>query len=122
MLTVKRVLIATICGFIFGIICMLLASSNPDAALPATTAVKVNIIISRTLLGFMLGISALRLSWWLHGIVIGIIASLPMAVAVMEYTGIMVSSIVMGIIYGFLTELITSIIFKAKPVATLKTE
>jgi len=29
MLTTKRVLIATICGVVFGVICMLLASSDP---------------------------------------------------------------------------------------------
>lgn len=37
MLTTKRVLIATICGFAFGVVCMLFASSNPESTLPAVT-------------------------------------------------------------------------------------
>lgn len=120
MLTSKRVLIATICGFIFGIVCMLLASSNPDATESLSTSLKLTIVFSRGLMGFTIGISALRMSWWLHGIVIGFIASIPMAFPVMDRVDIMIGTVVMGIIYGFLTELITSIIFKEKSAGTIK--
>jgi hypothetical protein len=120
MLTLKRVLIATLCGFIFGIICMLLASSNPNATAPITLTTRWMIIISRTLLGFTIGISALCLVWWQHGLVLGLITSLPMAIPVIDNTGIMIGTLVMGLVYGFLTELITSIIFKAKPVGMKK--
>lgn len=120
MLTTKRVLIATICGFIFGIVCMLLASSNPDAAEQMSTPLKLTIVFGRTLMGFTIGISALRLSWWLHGIVIGIVTSIPMALPIMDRVDIMIGTFVMGIIYGVLTELITSIVFKAKPVGTIQ--
>jgi len=120
MLTSKRVLIATICGFIFGIVCMLLASSNPDATEQLSTSLKLTIVFGRTLMGFTIGISALRLSWWLHGIVIGIVTSIPMALPIMDRVDIMIGTFVMGIIYGVLTELITSIVFKAKPVGTIQ--
>ncbi len=116
MLTAKRVLVATICGFIFGIVCMLFASSGPE---PVPTSVKWTIFFSRGLMGFTIGISALRMTWWLHGAFIGIVASIPMALPVMDRPGIMVATVVMGIIYGVLTELITSVVFKAKPVGTL---
>ena len=117
MLTTKRVVIATICGFVFGIFCMLLASSNPDPAHPLTTALKWSIVISRTMLGFTIGISAIRLNWWLHGIVLGAVASIPMALPISDRLGIAISTVVMGVIYGFLTELITSIFFKARSAA-----
>ncbi|MCD4693102.1 MAG: hypothetical protein K8R79_09320 [Calditrichales bacterium] len=120
MLTTKRVLIATICGFIFGIVCMLLASSNPDATEQLSTSLKLTIVFGRTLMGFTIGVSALRLSWWLHGIVIGIVTSIPMALPIMDRVDIMIGTFVMGIIYGVLTELITSIVFKAKPVGTIQ--
>ncbi len=118
MLTTKRVLIATICGLIFGFVCMWLASCDPDK--PISDAIKWSIVIGRTLLGFTIGISALRLSWWLHGIVIGFIVSIPMAVPIIDDINIAIATVVMGMIYGFLTELITSILFKSKPVGTLK--
>jgi hypothetical protein len=117
MLTTKRVLIATGCGIIFGLVCLGLATSNPDSTATLTAVVKWNIVLSRTLMGFMIGISALRLNWQLHGIVLGFISSIPMGIAVMNRPGIMIGTLVMGMIYGFLTELITSIVFKAKSAA-----
>lgn len=114
MLTAKRVIIATICGIIFGFVCLSLAMSNPHPAGVFTLSIKINIVLSRVLLGFMIGISALRLNWWLHGIVLGIVMSIPMAVQVMDKPQIMVGTFVMGVIYGVLIELITSILFKAK--------
>lgn len=118
MLTAKRVIITTICGLTFGFICMGMAASNPDPAGQRTLSFKLSIVLSRTLMGFMIGISALRLKWWLHGIVLGIISSIPMAMAVMDQGAIMIGTFVMGIIYGVLTELITSILFKAKQPVT----
>jgi len=118
MLSAKRVIIATICGLLFGFVCLGLASSNPNPAQQLTSSAKLLIVISRTMLGFTIGISALRLQWWMHGIVIGIIASIPMAIPVWGNNSVFIGTFVMGIIYGVLTELITSVIFKAKqPIA-----
>jgi len=114
MLTAKRVIYATVCGFIFGLVCMGLATSNPESAASLTAAIKLNIVLSRTLMGFTIGISALKVKWWLHGILIGFIASIPMAISVMDRFDIFIGTLVMGMIYGFLTELITSILLKAK--------
>jgi hypothetical protein len=116
MLTTKRVLIATTCGFIFGLVCMLLASSNPNPVEQISTATKWTIIFSRTLMGFTIGVSAVRLKWWLHGIVIGLIGSIPMAFPVMDRPSIMIGTLVMGMVYGLLTELSTAVVFKAKSV------
>ncbi|MDO9578062.1 MAG: hypothetical protein Q7J16_09270 [Candidatus Cloacimonadales bacterium] len=115
MLKAKRVIIATICGFVFGFVCMSFASSNPDQ--PIDLALKLTIIFSRGLTGFMIGISALKITWWLHGIVLGFIGSIPMMFPTMDNPTIMIATVVMGVIYAFLTELITSIIFKAKSAA-----
>jgi len=117
MLTAKRVIIATLCGLLFGLVCMGMASSNPDAAQTLSASIKWNIVLSRTLMGFMIGISALKIKWWLHGIAMGLISSIPMAVAVLPQTDIFIGTFIMGMVYGFLTELITTIFFKAKSVA-----
>ena len=118
MLTYKRVIAATVLGFLFGLLCMFFASSNPEGGEPLTTAMKWTIILSRGLTGFMIGISALRLKWWLHGIVLGAIGSLPMATATMDDAKIAMGSMVLGIVYGFLIELVTSLALKAKPVGS----
>ncbi|NIR94061.1 MAG: hypothetical protein GWO08_10410 [Gammaproteobacteria bacterium] len=120
MLSNKRVIVATLCGLIFGLVCMTLASSNPSPVEPVTASTMWLILLSRTMMGFMIGISALRMSWWLHGIVIGLIASIPMAIPVLSMAYIAIGTVVMGMVYGFLTELITSKLFKAQSVGLLK--
>jgi hypothetical protein len=122
MLTPKRVIIATICGVIFGFVCLGFALSNPDGSESLTCPIKWSIVIGRTLLGFMIGISALRMPWWLHGIVLGIIASIPMAIPIIDNMTIAISTVVMGMIYGFLIELVTSVLFKARPVGMIRGE
>ena len=109
----KRVIIATIMGAICGIICCQLASSNNQLAWSLTAS----IFFSRVLLGFGIGISNWKMSWWLHGIIMGIIFSIPGAFGGLsspdQAVFIFVGTIGMGVIYGVVIELVTSILFKA---------
>ena len=116
MLTVKRVMIATLCGLLFGVICTSLASTNPESEV--SWQIQMTILFSRTLMGFTIGISAFKMRWWLHGIVIGFVTSIPMAIPVMDRTDIFIGTFVMGMIFGLLTELITTKLFKAKAALT----
>ena len=61
----KRVIVATVSGVFFGFVCFGLASSSPGSMpLP----VVLQIIASRTLIGFAIGISSLSLGHWsVHG-------------------------------------------------------
>lgn len=114
MLNARRLFIATLFGLIFGFVCWGLAASKE----PQPWFIAVSIVISRTLIGFVIGISILKVSWWFHGILIGLLFSLPMAFNGFYVPGrewfIFWGSIIMGIIYGFLIELFTTVIFKAK--------
>lgn len=120
MLSVKRLIVATIMGFVTGFICFALASNGPQS-LP--TAVAYQIIFSRALAGFAIGISIIKMGHWtIHGMVIGLIFSLPLA-----FSGLMapdnpefpkstmfIWTMVLGLIYGFLIEFVTTVLFKAK--------
>jgi hypothetical protein len=112
MLNTKRLLIATIFGVLSGVVCWILSSSGG----PTTWYMATSIILGRTLIGFALGISILKMKWWLHGIVIGCLFSLPMAFQGFYVAGkemfIFLGSLIMGIIYGFFIELFTTVIFK----------
>jgi hypothetical protein len=116
----KRLIIATLSGVLFGLVCYGLASSG-DYQLACPIAVQI--IISRTLIGFAIGISCLKLHHWsLHGLLMGLVFSLPLAFSGLmapespEYslTAMFIWTIVLGMIYGLLIEVITSLIFKAK--------
>jgi hypothetical protein len=116
----KRVIVATLSGVLFGLVCYGLASRGPE---PLAWPLAAQIILSRTLIGFAIGISALRLGHWVvHGLLMGLIFSLPLA-----FSGLMapenpefsksamwVSTVVLGMIYGLLIEVITSVLFKAR--------
>ena len=116
----KRLIIATLSGLLFGFVCFGFACSGSGGI---ETWLGISIIASRTLMGFGIGISRFSMkNWAINGIVMGFIFSLPTAFGTMmgpvnpEFTPEMlaISTVVMGVIYGFLIELITSVFFKAK--------
>lgn len=120
MQTVKRIVVATFSGVVFGLVCFGLASSGPA---PLAWPIAAQIIASRTLIGFAIGISRVSLGHWaIHGVVMGLVFSIPLA-----FSGLMAPEIpgyskaamfagtlVLGMIYGLLIEVITSVIFKAR--------
>lgn len=116
----KRLIIATLLGVVFGFVCFGFASSGQNEI---PTLLAINIILGRTLIGFGIGISSFPMKHWaLHGILMGFIFSLPAGFGSMlgpenpefSHSMMFISTIVMGVIYGFLIELITSVLFKAK--------
>lgn len=116
----KRVLIATALGLVFGVLNWLLAAFGTPKPLPRSGI--ATIILGRAVLGFVIGNSAWRMSWWLHGLLIGFIVSLPAAFAVrlmsaqfeMSPDLAAVLVLVLGMVIGFLVELLTSVVFKAR--------
>lgn len=105
----KRVVIATILGVICGILCWLGGIFIAD--MEFTTAVIASIILNRAIIGFFIGISGWKIHYLLHGVIIGAIGTLPLAV----YGGVseFITMILFGIIWGFLIELFTTKVFKA---------
>jgi len=116
MVSGKRILIATVLGLIFGVITYLLVQpSAPPGGIPMSGVLAI--ILGRGVMGFAIGISACQIRWWLHGIVMGFIFSLPGAfgsVWVGFGQASLVRSLILGIVYGFLVELITAVVFKAR--------
>jgi hypothetical protein len=116
----KRITVATLSGVLFGLVCYGFASMGAgDIAWP----VAVQIIASRTLIGFAIGISCFSIVHWsLHGLLMGLVFSIPLAFSGLmapespEYstTGMFIWTIILGMVYGLLIEVITSLIFKAK--------
>ena len=116
----KRVIIATLSGVFFGFVCYGFAASSPGELAPP---IMYQIIASRTLIGVAIGISCLSLGHWsIHGLLMGMIFSLPLAFSGLmapespEYSKVSMFlwTVVLGMIYGLLIEVITSWFFKAK--------
>ncbi len=124
----KRIIVATLSGVLFGFVCYSIASSGAgELAWPVTA----QIITSRTLIGLAIGLSVLSMGHWaVHGLVIGALFSVPLA-----FSGLMAPenpefaksemftwTIVLGMVYGLLIEVITSLIFKARAQDTKKAQ
>ena len=102
-----RLVLTTIFGIIAG-----LCTWWWIGAIPAAEAWTV--VLSRALLGFGIGLSAWKANWAAHGIVLGIIFSLPGAAdAVWNHSGAagFWGWIVSGLVIGFLIELFATPIF-----------
>ncbi len=117
---VKRLVITTLLGLLFGFVCYALASSG---TYEISNMLAVSIILGRTLIGVAIGISRFHLKHWaLHGLIMGLLFSLPAGFGAISgtenpeftHTAMFVSTIVAGMVYGFLIEFITSILLKAK--------
>jgi hypothetical protein len=115
-------------GVVCGFICLGLAASTPGE-LP--TPVVYQVLAERTLIGVAIGISCVTLGHWaIHGLVLGAIFSVPLACSGLmapdspefSKTAMFVLTIVLGMIYGLLIELVTSVVFKAKNPGVLPRE
>lgn len=124
MLNSRRVWIATISGFVLGIPDWYLAVPGviPFIPVPAdaplgTWPAALTVISIRTMSGFVIGISALRMAWWWHGIVVSLIAGFPLFFvcgwAGLGWTLSFLGVNGAGIVIGLLIEWVTSVLFKA---------
>lgn len=116
MVSSKRIIIATVLGLVFGVVSWLLAGTQAPQPIPWFGAVCI--ILARGVTGFAIGISAWRIGWWLHGLVMGLIFSLPLAFgglwAGFAWLAGFWGTLVAGLVFGFLIELVTVVGFKAE--------
>ena len=111
----KRILVASICGFVTGIICYVSAV----ILIPFEDKLLIFIwtVTNRTLLGFVIGISILKVHWVLNGLIVGLTVGLvfPLnAIILGKEWPLIISVYIMGIIYGILIEFFTSVVIKYK--------
>lgn len=112
----KRLILCTLLGLVFGVICWgMISTKDPSLGTPGA----LTVILSRAIMGFALGISRLPLRWWVHGTVLGALLSLPLAVSALGVAemgmGIAFATLVLGAIYGLIIELVATLVFKAGP-------
>jgi hypothetical protein len=104
----KRVIVCTLFGTVAGAICWL--GSYVAGGLPADFSVGMilAIIFNRAFVGFAVGVSAWRAPWPLHGVVIGLLGSLPISIYPLLTPGGLGGFIMYelaGGLWGFLIEL-----------------
>ncbi|HTM40439.1 MAG TPA: hypothetical protein VL177_05990 [Terriglobales bacterium] len=108
----KRIAIATLCGVVAGLVCV---SIGAIAGLKITPTGFGWAVLNRTLLGFVIGISALRLHWAGHGAVMGLLLGslFSYSVWMMGDPAWLVPALLAGsMIFGVGIEFFTTVVFK----------
>jgi hypothetical protein len=111
----KRLLVSTLFGFVAGIICYL--GGKYGLKDDISTAMFFYILLNRALVGFVIGISALRMHWTLHGLLLGTIVGLPfLAGCLLEENNLetAVAALILGALYGLMIEFFTSVVCGAR--------
>ena len=115
MLQLKRVILATFFGLITGLVCYL--GGRFGLGDEISTTMFFYIMVNRTLIGFVIGISTLKLHWAAHGLIIGLLVGSPFTIGCLLEEGNVetaIAALVLSAIYGFIIELFTSVVFGAK--------
>ena len=118
----KRIAIATICGVVAGLVCV---------SVGAISGVKITFagfgwaLLNRTLLGFVIGISALRLHWAWQGVLMGaVVGSLfSYSLWLLGDPAWLVPAVLAGsMIFGLGIEFFTTVVFKQPQELTVMAE
>jgi hypothetical protein len=112
-MTYKRLVICTILGLIAGLLCFL--GGKYAAGVGFTTFAALATVANRGFIGFAIGISRWRIPWFLHGIIIGILGTLPAALYGLDPNALkgFIMFLIFGGVWGFLIELF-ALLFGAK--------
>ena len=104
-------IVATVCGAIFGFVCILIQRYEPGVPFWPTS---VSSLIHHSVMGFTIGVSSLRIHWAPHGILWGFLFGIFFAMVLVETPLGFWGPFGFMILFGFLIELITTVIFKLK--------
>ena len=107
----RRVLITSVLGLIAGGISLALRSFVIGQ--PAPLSDNLHVILIQGILGFAIGISSLRWHWALHGLVLGGIFGVNNALDASAAGEIFIPPLVLTPVWGFLIELVTTVVFKS---------
>jgi len=108
----KRIIIATLFGLVAGGLCA--TATYYGGIMKFTTVSLLWILLNRTVMGFVIGTSALKLHWAWNGIVMGlVVGSIFSYFLYMNVGGIVpLISPVGNAIFGLMIEFFTTVVFK----------
>jgi len=111
----KRIAIASLCGLIAGLICI--SGGIIIFDMTFTSLQLLFVISSRVLIGFVIGISSLKINWIAHGLLIGFIIGFPFPIydlIIGQGIKVALAAFSMSLIFGITIEYTTTKIFKAE--------
>ena len=113
----KRILIATLFGLVAGVLCVTATFAGHLLKLTAVTLVWI--LLNRTVMGFAIGASALKLHWAWNGIVMGLVVGEIFSYFLFMNLGVkwLLLAPIGNAIFGLMIEFFTTVVFKQPAVA-----
>lgn len=114
----KRILIATLFGVVAGGICSLITFRGGIAVMSATTLVWI--LLNRTVMGFAIGVSGLKLHWAWNGVIVGVVVGSIFSYFTYMSWGAGKLALLTPIgnaVFGLMIEFFTTKVFKAPALA-----
>jgi hypothetical protein len=111
----KRIFVATLGGVIVGFICYYLGLYFE--VIEKDLTIFFWIMINRITLGFVIGVSILKMDWALYGAIIGAIMGIIFAYYIYMVTNaweLLIAAFIISILFGMTIEFITSVIFRLR--------
>ena len=109
----KRIVIATLFGLAAGAICA--AGTFYAGMLKFSVVALVWILLNRAVMGFAIGVSALKLHWAWNGVAVGLVVGSIFSYSLFMDAGAgwlaLINAAVNGV-FGLLIELFTTVVFK----------
>ena len=104
----SRVVVSTILGLFFGVICMLLTKYSVNVAF---WPIGVSFLLHHMVMGLVIGVSSLKMHWSVHGLFWGALFGVFLAIG---HIGAAPAGNVFlfVLIWGFLIETLTSKVFR----------
>ncbi len=114
----KRIAIATLFGLVAGALCATGAFLGHMLTFSAVTLVFI--LLSRAVMGVVIGISGLKLPWTWNGIVLGMLVGSTFSYFMFMTTGAVVLPLVnffVNGLFGLMIEFFTTVVFKQPALA-----
>jgi hypothetical protein len=108
----KRIVIATACGVVAGLVCVSVGAISGVNITPAGFGWA---LLNRTLLGFVIGVSALRLHWAWHGALMGFLVGSLFSYSLWLMGGpawLLPAVLAGSMIFGLGIDFFTTVVFK----------
>lgn len=109
----KRIIVATLFGVVAGCLCASIASAGH--LLKLSTLTLAFTLLNRTVMGFVIGISALKLRWAWHGIVLGLVVGSIFSWFLLMNgmaPGTALLTMIGNAVWGLMIEFFTTVVFR----------
>jgi hypothetical protein len=117
----KRIAVATLFGLLAGVVCA--SGAFYAGILKFSVVTLIWILLNRTVMGFAIGASGLKVHWAWNGIIVGLVVGSIFSYSMFMTLGVITFPVVNALVnglFGLVIEVFTTLVFKQRAFAPLR--